>query len=223
MKPISQQVLEKVPDADWKILRDPIAKARILGVELDKKKCPRLKKNGQQCNNPAGKGTDHLGEGCCHIHGGRGRPKKHGKKSKYSYPTLEEKLEKYKDDLKSTNKEIMRLKLMQDELDEMGPSFFTPLELQAIEDKDLRKKVDNMQKQLGKMQKLSKQVEVILATDKLVTSKHNREVGKKHTIHIESLVGVIGQISHTVDKVCLDCPKRLELGQAMERLQILGG
>jgi hypothetical protein len=46
-------------------------------------RCPAVKKNGEQCKQVAGWGTDHLGEGKCRKHGGNaGRKPKHGIYSK---------------------------------------------------------------------------------------------------------------------------------------------
>ncbi|MVN88783.1 hypothetical protein GO986_18755 [Deinococcus sp. HMF7620] len=46
-------------------------------------------KPGQYCKNPAGKGTTHLGEGKCRIHGGA-TPIKHGRYSSIQRPRLQE-------------------------------------------------------------------------------------------------------------------------------------
>ena len=46
------------------------------------KTCGGKKRSGGLCKNTAGKGTDHLGEGRCFLHGGRsGRPIIHGRYS----------------------------------------------------------------------------------------------------------------------------------------------
>lgn len=44
--------------------------------------CGKLKRNGEPCENRAGAGTEHLGEGPCRLHGGNaGRPIEHGRYS----------------------------------------------------------------------------------------------------------------------------------------------
>lgn len=46
------------------------AAAQMIDVALDRDHCPRIKADGKQCRNRAGKGTDHVGVGYCDRHGG---------------------------------------------------------------------------------------------------------------------------------------------------------
>ena len=57
-------------------------------------KCGFIKKDGQPCANPAGKGTEHLGRGCCKSHGGNGgRAVTHGLYSKIERERIKELLD----------------------------------------------------------------------------------------------------------------------------------
>lgn len=48
---------------------------------LDPRRCPRVKSDGKQCGNRAGKATGHVGFGLCHRHGGASPTgEKHGVK-----------------------------------------------------------------------------------------------------------------------------------------------
>jgi hypothetical protein len=47
-----------------------MAAVQMIDPTLDRDHCPRIKADGAQCRNRAGKGTDHLGTGYCDRHGG---------------------------------------------------------------------------------------------------------------------------------------------------------
>jgi len=56
--------------------------------------CGFRKENGEPCGNRAGKGTLHVGEGCCSVHGGKGgRPPKHGLYAQITRPRIRELLD----------------------------------------------------------------------------------------------------------------------------------
>lgn len=57
------------------------ALAPLIGSSLDPLHCPRIKPDGKQCGNRAGKATDHVGFGYCSRHGGSSpNGRKHGAK-----------------------------------------------------------------------------------------------------------------------------------------------
>ena len=203
-----------------RIMGDPVAKAKILGIELEAGKCTFIKMNGVQCGRPAGSGTTHLGQGCCYQHGGNGRPLVTGEQTRFNYPSLRDKIAAFSTDehLKTTDDEIARLKVMQEEIEEMKFVSLTASEIATIKemDKDLGKRVEKLTHLSGKVAKLTKEMEVILATDKLVSSKHNREVGQKYTLTIENIHLIFGQIQHHADSICKGCQKRKLLADAIE-------
>lgn len=209
-------------------MEDPAKKAQAVGIELDPKRCPWVKLDRKQCKNMAGKGTDHPGQGCCKWHRGDGRPKIHGRRSKYNYPSLRDKMEAYKTDekLKSTDDEIARLKVMQEEVEEF---FAKNMRLSQDEIEEIKGVNAALGKRLAKfniafseLEKISKLLEVILATDRLVSSKHNREVGQKYTLTIENIHLIFGQIAHHADRICKGCQRRKALADAIEESVIPG-
>lgn len=62
--------------------------------------CGAKTRSGTPCNQPAGWGTDHLGEGRCKLHGGSspGRPIKHGRYSVKHREKLAAKVSQFRDD-----------------------------------------------------------------------------------------------------------------------------
>ncbi|MCH7589355.1 MAG: hypothetical protein IIC78_15165 [Chloroflexi bacterium] len=64
--------------------------------------CGAKKRAGGECKNRAGKGTEHLGEGRCRLHGGAGsgRPIIHGRYSLKHRENLQAKVQKFLEDSK---------------------------------------------------------------------------------------------------------------------------
>ena len=61
--------------------------------------CGAETRDGSPCKNRAGKGTDHLGEGRCKLHGGNAdRPPKHGRYSVKARKGLEGKIRQYREE-----------------------------------------------------------------------------------------------------------------------------
>src|SRR5690606_32915420 len=66
--------------------------------DLERKICgARTKADGTICQNPAGQGTDHPGQGRCHLHGGA-TPIKHGRYSKIKREALRDLIAEYEQD-----------------------------------------------------------------------------------------------------------------------------
>jgi len=207
----------------------------VPGLVLDPAKCSYIKRDGTQCKNLAGKGTDHLGQGCCKWHGGAGRPKIHGRRSKFVYPTVKEKVEEFLEDeeLASTDYEIARLKAMQHEIDEQIEEFkpLTEAELSKVNaiDKDLGKKIRHMNDMCGKYNAFSKQIESILATDKLVNKRVERIEKSQYAITLEELPVFIEQLYKVTGEILneyipneiLNAQAKNELAAGFASLKIL--
>ena len=86
--------------------------------------CGAETRDGSPCKNRAGKGTDHLGEGRCKLHGGNaGRPPKHGRYSVKAREGLEDKIRQYREEDNPAEQwdELALLRaLLQEWLDDLG-------------------------------------------------------------------------------------------------------
>ncbi len=87
-------------------------------------RCGAKTKSGTPCQQPAGWGTEHVGEGRCKLHGGNaGRPPTHGRYSVRAKEALQDKVEAFRQDPQIGtlwDELALQRAILQNYLDEMG-------------------------------------------------------------------------------------------------------